>query len=363
MRLTTETPSTVPLSTVSPATVSPASAQKGGHRINLEIAIPLQREDLPALSLILLAVAVVGWSIWFVNRAQFIPTGESATLMAPLLPSLFQQKAIPLLFVLVLALFMVAAALSISPLRWWAYIRFVTQTGLVAQFRQRRRSSQEPDDAEAWVAAQAAWIEEYQAAAQQATAAAVKTNDDNAVAAPSDTQTPAPTTDPATDPATPADHTANSESTAAGQTTATPPEQASQPEGQQPQPQTAQSSELQAEAPQNPTGQPAQPPSPDAAPEPATEQSPQTPPKNGAQSGQQAGQQASSDLNSLAQEIEDDEVDLDDLTDVEDILSSFADNDTVSPHLLTLSASIDDVDVRTLVTHVEEVMGDLEAIP
>jgi hypothetical protein len=70
-------------------------------------------------------------------------------------------------------------------------------------------------------------------------------------------------------------------------------------------------------------------------------------------------QQASAEMAALAQETKDEELDLTELTDVQDLLSSFSDNDVISAELLALSASLDDVDLVALVQQCHTVAAEL----
>lgn len=314
------------------------------QRISLVIAIPFQRADLPAIGLILLAVALVGWGSWFVGGTHFSAATEPPGVMAPLLISLLQQKAISLTSLVALALLILAAALAVAPLRWWAYMPFFGQADLAAQLSQRQpkhRPTKEVDEAEAWVAAQAEWIEDYQNANGQRTE--VQSPPESSPAPPTPTTAgetaqgdQSPPTAEGTTPAATETPAANGQPTAAP----APPTQEAPPAAQQPQPAAQQPTEQQAAEQQATPPQEAQPPAPGAPAQKAP-----------------AGQQASAELAALAEETKKDELDLEGLTDVEDILSSFTDNDTISPRLLALSASVGYVDITELVDHSQAVSG------
>jgi len=303
------------------------------QRSGLVIAIPIQRADLPAISLMVLAFTVIGCWFWVTNHSGgLLATGDPLVVSwEPLVPSLLGQKTITLTLTLTLTLLILATALAVSPLRWWAYLRFVAKTGLAAQFKQFQHRSPEAGDAEAWVAAQAAWLQESQATIDQATIdqateARAKTPAQSAeVVSTASTDVGATAQAGAQQAIAVATQTAEAASPAvteeaADQQVATPVADAQQANTTQP------------DAGQPDAGQPeAQ--SSVVQPKPALTNN----------------QQSSAEMAALTEETKEEDLDLEDLTDVQDLLSSFADNDIISPQLLVLSASLDDVDLTALV--------------
>lgn len=325
----------------------------------LVIALPIHRTDLPALMLMLLAFSLIGWWGWATSQPNSLlaTPDPSSTTWEPLLLSLFHQKAISLTLTLTAVLLILAAALAVSPLRWWAYLRFVAKTGIVAQWRQFQRRSPEPDDAEAWVAAQAAWLEEMQAtvaqeeAAQRSAASEETATEANGQAngqtgepsAASPQAAAAQATDPAAQATTPAAQAVEPGTEAQGATAqgATTPAA----DGQQP------ANEPAVGAPQDPAAAPADPNAPQLQAEKAPDAAAPAQPK----AAVPKGQQASAEMAALAEETKEEALDLNDLTDVQDILNSFADNDVISAELLALSATLDDIALATLVQQCDAV--------
>ncbi len=323
----------------------------------LVIALPIHRTDLPAIALMLLAGSLIGWWGWAINQPDSLLAGSdpSITTWDPLLLSLLHQKSISLTFTLAGVLLILAAALAVAPLRWWAYLRFVAKTGIAAQWRQFQRRSPEPDDAEAWVAAQAAWLEEMQAtvdqeeaaqrsAASEGTAAATNGQANGQTGEPSagsPQSAGAQTTDPAAQAATPATQAATQGPATQGAAAQGTTEQGAAPsaaDGQQPAAAPA------AGTPQNPAAAPADPNAPQPAAEKQGDAAAPAQPKAAAPKGQQP----SAEMAALAEETKEEALDLNDLADVQDILNSFTDNDVISAELLALSASLDEIDLLAL---------------
>jgi hypothetical protein len=329
-------------------------------RRGLVIALPIQRADLPALSLILLAGALLGGWFWVTNQPQGVFALGDPTVAAwdPLVLTLLRQKPITLTLTLALTCLILAAALAVSPLRWWAYLRFVAKTGLAAQLKQFQRRVPEADEAEAWVAAQVAWQQELQATVEQAAAAEAQAAAPNAAAAlptapdasataqaggqPVATDAP----QPAAAGAAPATGTQPAGDQPSAPPAANPPAADAAP-APGPLPAAQQTAEQQAAA-QQAAGQQAAPGQQPAASDPAQPKA--ILPNN---------QQASAEMAALAQETKDEELDLTELTDVQDLLSSFSDNDVISAELLALSASLDDVDLVALVQQCHTVAAEL----
>lgn len=354
--------------------VAVAPKQQSVQRIRFVIEIPFQRADLPAIALVLLAITLIGWWVWMGSSLGVQPTAASTvTQLEPLAVSFLQQPTITLLLTLAIALIILAAAVATSPLRWWAYARFGARTGIAAQFQQFgqfRQRTQEEEDAEAWVAAQEVWLQEQQAATEQALVnptteepheTVTNTAAEDQSIHPTDEATTTAATIDSTDAAT--DETAPSP-TEAATTPGKPQEQPPlSPETESPKDEPTKSTTPESEQPQSslPVEQPSnsQPTTeePPAQPE-ATEKSTNstaTQPKP----AEPNTQQPSEELAALLDETDNESLDLDDLQDVQDLLSSFADNDTISPELLALSQSLDDVHVTTLAEHIDDVAQQL----
>jgi len=309
---------------MTPPTPAPRRQTRG-----LVIALPIQRADLPALALIGLAGMLIGWWLWATTQPTGLLAGPDLApgTWEPLLLSLFHQKSISLTLTLTIACLLVAAGLALSPLRWWAYLRFVAKTGVATQWQQFRRQSPEAEDAETWVAAQAAWQQEAQAIADQLLAA-------EAQSLPQSPDAPAP--EEPTDQAT----AQSAESSTAAISATTPAtEQAAVKPGADGQPLPTPSAPAEA------------PPTAPAAPAPTSATQPNAALKGG---------ERSAELAALAKEPEEEALDLDDLTDVHEVLSSFADNDLISAELLALSATVTEVPLPVLLQLTERVASDLE---
>src|SRR5262249_13099413 len=94
---------------------------------------------------------------------------------------------------------------------------------------------------------------------------------------------------------------------------------------------------------------------PQNQPQPVIQQGPQTP-----QSQPQQAVQKPQEQEGKIEEQEE-KIDLEEITDIGDILSSFKDNEIVSPYLLALSQGLDDIDAATLITRCRRVTASLVA--
>jgi hypothetical protein len=324
------------------------------------LAIPLQRADLPALSLLGFALSLlVGWFALNNLAGGFLPS--TADPRAPLLFVLLQEKTITLTMTAALALLLVAAALAVAPWRWWAFFYALSKVGLRAQIKRHRQPATEPEDAEAWVAAQQAWIEAQQAekrASADGNVATGQAADAAAPGAPGEGSTaegaPAATTAAsAPTPAADGEPGVNPAGGGAAAPAGAPLPAAPPPSDAAPAPSadgagaapTPAAPPAQSNDPQAPAAPQAQPQAADQAAQPAAAKAPKGVPA--------PPPQTSSELAKLTQNEE--ALNLEELSDVQDILSSFTDNDAISAELLALSASVGEVPVTTLTKHVREV--------
>ncbi len=370
-------------------TVATAAATPARPGIELRLALPLQRTDLPAITLILVALLpIFGWSwanaVWLNNA----PASTAGAAIEPLLVSLLHERSISLPLTLVVTLLILAAALAISPLRWWAHIHRLTSRGLGQQLRHLFQHDPEPEDAEAWVAALAALEADQQRTRQQRATADEQTGEDstaqgstgqrstaevNAEEQAAAGSSPSAVADEKGEVASAANGEANEDSASAQQQDpAKDPQQqptadaaaADAPADQKAEQERVgqRSSEQESADPQSNSPQAN---NPDAAEDAAKQAAPNDAPQVQEKEQEKGQEQTTSSLADLADEIEDEEsLDLDDLADVEDILSSFSDADEISPHLLSLSASVAEIDVHHIAEHTDNVAKELrEALP
>jgi len=294
------------------------------------------------LSLLLFTLALLGQWYWLTRTL----TPPSAPVLlpaerAPLLDALLRQKVIVWSLMGSAAGMVMAMGVAISPLPWWLY--GLTALGKLPGVRFARTSvwGQTQQSAEEWVAAQAALLqlEAVQGAPSGQLGAEVSAAGQEAV----DPALPQGQLPPQQD-------QVGAQQPDGSQAGAQPPPPGTQHPGA-PQPQTPPGTQptptTQPGAPQPGAPQPGAQPTPTqpaapqpGAPQPGTQQ-PGAPQPGAPQPPTQQGLQQL-----LAQE---ENVDLKELTDIGDILSTFKDNDDVSPQLLALSQSLEDVDVEALV--------------
>lgn len=333
--------------------------------VNMQPAPKLsQRQLLPLflLGMLLVALLLIGQWFWLthtlsVPEPQVVLPSERA----PLLSSLFRQKGIVLSLLTSAGTMMLALVVAVSPLSWWAHFMGVSSKLPSGQPSRRPLWGQEPQSAEEWVAAQAAALGVPPATLSAAGAA----------------QPGQPPATPPLAPGQPPPGTPGAPGQPAAQPPGTPgaPPAPGQPgappaPGQQPAPGTPGASG----APPAP-GQPGAPPAPGQQPAPGTPGAPGAPPAPGQQPGeppapgqpgappapsqQPAAQPAQPGLQQLLATEE--KVDISELTDIGDILSSFKDNEDVSAQLLALSQSLDAVEIEALVVHTQRVAARLAA--
>lgn len=299
------------------------------------------------LCLLLFTLALLGQWYWLTRTLN--PPAAPALLpaeRAPLLDALFRQQAIVWSLIGSAISMGMALVVAVSPLPWWLY--GLAAVGNLPGVRFARTSvwGQAQQSAEEWVAAQEALL---QLEGRQGTSAG-------------EPGAEAPAANQGTvDPTIPQSQQPPQADPAPAQPGAQPPPQ---PGGQQPgapqpgaQQSGAQATPTQPGAPQSGAPQPGnqqnqtQPGTQQPQSEQPGAQQPGAPQSGAQQPGapqpgvpQPPTQQGLQQL--LAQE---ENVDLKELTDIGDILNTFKDNDDVSPQLLALSQSLEDVNVEALV--------------
>lgn len=312
---------------------------------------------LVLLGMLLVALLLMGQWLWLTRtlstpEAQLVLPSERI----PLLESLFRQKAIVVSLGASAFIMLLALLAAVSPLTWWAHLLRLFHKAPAGQYMNAALWGQEPQTAEEWVAAQAALLG-------------------------------MPPTGPATDPLAPAPPGQASGAPSAqgqppaGQPAGTPPAPgqpgtlpAGQPApaqqpgapGQQPQAAPGQPGTLPAgqQAPAQQPGDPGQQPQPGAPPAPGQ---PPQPADQQAPPAQQPGQPAQPGQPPAAQPglqqllATEEKMDIQELTDIGDILSSFKESDDIPAQLLALSQSLDEVDLDALVAHSRRVVTRLTA--
>lgn len=317
------------------------------------------------LGTLLVALLLIGQWFWLTQTLS-IPEPQVVlpSERAPLLSSLFRQKGIVLSLLTSAGTMVLALLVAVSPLSWWAHFMGVSSKIPGGQPGRLPRWGQEPQSAEEWVAAQAAYLGVPPATLLAGVAVPPGQLPGMPPLAPEQPQpgsSGAPGQPTAQPPGTPGAPPAPGQPGAlpAGQqpaaqppgTPGAPAAPGQQPTAQQPgAPQTQQPGApglaAQPGAPPAPGQQPAAPPAPGQQPPPADGQQPAAPPP-------QPGLQQL-----LATE---EKVDISELTDIGDILSSFKDNEDVSAQLLALSQSLDEVEIEALVAHSRRVATRLVA--
>lgn len=297
-------------------------------------------------SMLLITFLLIGQWLWLTHSLS--PSTVAMSLpseRAPLIDSLLRQKAIVWSLILSAATMLIALFVAVSPLPWWIRLRIRFGQASGAQPMNEVWWGQEPQSAEEWVAAQAALA-----------------------GAPPSPVAGQPGSPPP-DQAAAATVAASGQPPQPGQASGAPGQQPPSPNGQQAPGQPAQQSGAPGQPPQ--AGAPAQP----GVPQPGQPIAPgqQPPPPNGQQApgqpaapGQQPpqpgapGQQSQQDLQQLLAQNE--TLDVKELTDIGDILSSFKENDEIPPHLLALSQSLGEIDGKTLLAKSERVAAQLKAL-
>ncbi|MBX3014612.1 MAG: hypothetical protein KF832_24040 [Caldilineaceae bacterium] len=285
---------------------------------------------------------------WFWLTRSLMPTAAAIPLpaeRAPLWDALFRQPPIVWSLSLAGVVLLVALVAALSPLRWWGHLMIFV--GRLPGTQQLPASlwGEEPQSVEAWVAAQAELLgvppDGQVTTAEQPVAVAQA-----AATAPVPGQ---PGVQPPGTPGQPEAQAPAAPQPAPGQPGVQPPGTPSQPEAQAP------------AAPQPgvlPPGAQPHPPAPPDAQQPGTTP-PNAPPPGGLPPGGPIPA-TPQDLQQLLAQTE--ALDVKELTDIGDILSSFKENDEVSEHLLTLSRSLDEVEIRGLVTKLNQVANELNRL-
>ena len=315
-----------------------------------------QRQFLPLFVLGMLLVALLLMGQWFwLTHSLSVPEPQVVlpSERAPLLSSLFRQKGIVLSLLTSAGTMVLALLVAVSPLSWWAHFMGVSSKMPNGPSGRQPLWGQEPQSAEEWVAAQAAYLGVPPATLLAGGAVPPGQPPGMPPLAPGQPAAQPPGT-PGAPPAPGQPGTLPAGQPPAAQppgTPGAPPVPGQQPTAQQPgAPQTQQpvapGQAPQPGAPPAPGQQPAAPPAPGQQPPPADGQQPVAqPPQPGLQE-------------LLATE---EKVDINELTDIGDILSSFKDNEDVSAQLLALSQSLDEVEVEALVAHSRRVATRLAA--
>ncbi len=300
------------------------------------------------LGLLLLALLFVGQWLWLTRSAT---AAETQILLpserAPLIMSLRGQQAIFWSTILSVGTLLLALLLAVAPLPWWMRLWAALGWGNGARLARIAVQQQEEQDAEKWVAAQATLLQAEQALAHPA----AQTDAQNTVL----TQPVAGTVPPS-----------GTQPTGAQPSNAQPP--GTQPAGVQPpgtQPPGTQPPGVQPPGTQPPSAPlpGVQPPGilPPGTPPPDAQPAvlpPGTPPPT-QPAAPPPGTPPAQDLQALL--AQEDKLDIEELTDIGDILSSFKESDEISPYLLALSQSLDDVDVLTLIPKSNQVAAQLAA--
>lgn len=270
------------------------------------------------LGVLLLILALLSQWLWLTNalkmpEVQILLPSERA----PLISTLLKQKAIIWCFGISIVSLITAIIVAVSPLAWWLYVLAALGKTLGVRLTRTGAWGQAQQSAEEWVAAQAALLQLEGAQESQINQPSAE------MTAPGQ-----PTTDSAL---------SHGQSQSAQ---AQPGEQSAvQQPGAQPGAQSAPAAQPGAPQPQAQPG----------APQPGVQQAGAQPsqPQTAVQQPGVPQPQAQQGLQQLLTQGEN--VDLKELTDIGDILSSFKDNEDVSPYLLALSQSLDEIDVKALV--------------
>lgn len=327
-----------------------------------------QRQLLPLILLGMLLVALLLLGQWFwLTRTFSVPEPQIVlpSERIPLVASLLRQKAIVVSLAASAFTMLLALLAAVSPLTWWARLLSLFGKAPAGQYMSAVLRGQEPQTAEEWVAAQAAFL------GVPPTVLATE-----ALATPQPGQAPG---------VPPAQGQPSSGQPPAGQQPGAPPAPgqpgtlpapAQQPgaPGQPPQPGAppapGQPGTLPAgqQPPAQQPGTPGQPPQPGAPPAPGQQPLPadqQQPPAQQPGAPQPPGQPAPAappPQPGLQQLLATEEkMDIKELTDIGDILSSFKESDDIPAQLLALSQSLNEVDLDALVAHSRRVVTRLTA--
>ncbi len=301
------------------------------------------------LGLLLIVLLLVGQWLWLMRS---IAGAETPILLpserAPLLMSLRGQPAIFWSTIITGVALVLALLVAVSPLPWWMYLMATLGWGNGARLARVAVQQQKAQSAEAWVAEQAAFEQAAQAQTNPADPSGAQATASNQPATgtvqPPGTQ-PAGVQPPGTQPGV---------------------QQPGAPQLGAPQPGTQPPGTVPPGAPQ-PATQPAQPGTlPPGVQPPGVPPPPGTVPPGAptatppAQPGAQPpGAPPSQDLQALLEEEK--KLDIGELTDIGDMLSSFKESDEISPYLVALSNSLDDVDVMTLSPKANQIAAQLAA--
>jgi len=281
---------------------------------------------LPWLLMGVLLLALLFVILWLLLQRGAATGVETQIVLpserAPLMTSLREQPPIFWSTIIASTALVMALLVALSPLSWWMHLVATFGWGNGARMARSAVQHQEVQAAEQWVAAQAAFVQEAQAAAN-------------------------PAEPPGAQP------TAQNQPVAG----TVPPPGVQSPGGAAPAPQPG------AQPGAQPPGTPAPgTPPPGVTPEalPAGAQAPGAPqpaPQPAPPGTQPPGAPPSQNLQALLAQEE--KLDIEELTDIGDIMSSFKESDEISPYLLALSNSLDEVDVMTLITKSRQVATDL----
>lgn len=339
--------------------------------VNLQPTVKVsQRQLLPLilLGLLLVALLLIGQWLWLTHT---LSAPEPQTVLPsermPLLDSLLRQKTIVVSLLASAFTMLLAVLAAVSPLTWWARLLGLFRKAPAAQYMNAALWNQEPQTAEEWVAAQAALLGVPPTGVATEPGAAAHPGQVPGV--PLVSGQPLPGQQPGTPPAPgqpstlpagqqpPAQQPTAPGQPLPGQQPGMPPasdQPGTLPAGQQPPPAQQPGTPGQAPAP-------GAPPAPGQQPLPAGQQPPAQQPGAPQPPGQPAPaapppQQGLQQL--LATE---EKMDIKELTDIGDILSSFKENDDVPAQLLALSQSLGEVDIDALVAHSRRVVTRLTA--
>ena len=325
--------------------------------VNIQPSTKLpQRQFLPLflLGMLLVTLLLIGQWLWLTQTLNIpaapilLPSERS-----PLFDSLFRQKTIVWSLSASAIALLLAILVGVSPLSWWLPVRSrFGKGGKRSGVRPDRLAlwGQAPQSAEEWVAAQTALSGVPQTAVAPSCQAGSPASGQAAATMPPTQGQP-----PLGPPGVPGQPPVS-------QQPGVLPAPGQQPTAQQPAPPGAQQPGAPPQQPGIPS-MPGQPQQPGAPPTPGQPEQPADAQQPGAPQPQSQPAAAAQPPEPGLQQLlaTEENVDIKELTDIGDILSSFKDNEDVPAHLLALSQSLDEVAVETLVAHSKSVAARLKA--